>query len=437
MAPVLQGTAARITANTPRADPAAGPAAVPWALLALGFAVVAATGRTSLRAVALARQIRSTARVRRIGRVEIRVARVGPSCAIAWGRRAIVVLDAQTYADPDARWIVARHELIHHRHRDPQWAWAWAFLEAIALPGPVLTWLRRRVAAVEEIATDAAVVQRVDPRAYARVLIAAAARPRRSLALAVPADCRHCLTERLSMLALPRRAKAPFGVVVTAGLALQLTLAGVSPASTPLDVEGLAAASGQLGLVVEGDDAVATMLDRYVTSDRTRRFFAAALARRTADGGSVDAALAAAGLPLALAAVPLVESGFANLPPPSEPTGPSMAPPGPRGAGLWMFIPSTARTYGLQVDDRVDERMDVSRSTQAAIALLSDLHEHYGDWGLALAGYNQGQRHVDAAIDAHGTNDVWALIEAGALNDYAARVMAAVLLLENPDLVGS
>ncbi|MEZ4236367.1 MAG: transglycosylase SLT domain-containing protein [Myxococcota bacterium] len=66
-------------------------------------------------------------------------------------------------------------------------------------------------------------------------------------------------------------------------------------------------------------------------------------------------------------------------------------PAGRWAAGLWMFIPSTARAYGLQVDDAVDERLDPASVTGAAIALLSDL-QRYGDWALALAGYNQETR---------------------------------------------
>ena len=100
-----------------------------------------------------------------------------------------------------------------------------------------------------------------------------------------------------------------------------------------------------------------------------------------------------------------------------------------------MFIPQTARTYGLDVSTEVDERLDPVAETDAAMRLLSDLHARFGDWGLALAGYNQGARHVQGAIEAEGTEDVWALIEAGALNGYVAQVYAAMLVMEEPSLV--
>jgi membrane-bound lytic murein transglycosylase D len=93
--------------------------------------------------------------------------------------------------------------------------------------------------------------------------------------------------------------------------------------------------------------------------------------------------LRAAGLPEQLSWLPLVESGFK-----------SRALSHARALGLWQFIPSTGLRYGLERSSWVDERMDPEKATMAAIGYLTDLHDLFGDWMTALAGYNCGENAV-------------------------------------------
>lgn len=97
-------------------------------------------------------------------------------------------------------------------------------------------------------------------------------------------------------------------------------------------------------------------------------------------------------LPLELALLPIVESGY-------QPYGYSHA----RAAGLWQFIPSTGRHFGLRQNWWSDQRRDVIASTDAALTYLQQLHQRFdGDWLLAIAAYNAGAGRIDRAIRATG-----------------------------------
>ena len=75
---------------------------------------------------------------------------------------------------------------------------------------------------------------------------------------------------------------------------------------------------------------------------------------------------------------------------------------GARAAGLWQLMPVTAREMGLRVDGVVDERLDLYRSTEAAVVMLKGLYQQFGDWHLALAAYNCGPGRVRRAIRQAG-----------------------------------
>lgn len=187
----------------------------------------------------------------------------------------------------------------------------------------------------------------------------------------------------------------------------------------------LAEAASDDDFVVPMNDVIRAHLDGW-TAER-RDFVVASLVRKGGVDDTIEPIIAASGLPTELVAVAFVESGFQDV---------AARPPRFPGGGVWQFIAPTARAYGLRVDETVDERHDLPLATAAAMRLLGDLHDQFGDWGLAFAGYNQGAAKVTQAIRDEGTDDVWDLVRRGALYPYAADVMSAVIVLENAEALG-
>jgi len=131
------------------------------------------------------------------------------------------------------------------------------------------------------------------------------------------------------------------------------------------------------------------------------------------------------GMPTEIALLPMIESAF-------NPQAYSRA----KAAGMWQFIPSTGRTFGLQQNWWVDERRDVLAATDAALDYLQKLHGMFGDWHLALAAYNWGEGSVSRAIARNRAQglptDYLSLRMPTETAHYVPRLLAVKHLLERP-----
>ncbi len=78
-------------------------------------------------------------------------------------------------------------------------------------------------------------------------------------------------------------------------------------------------------------------------------------------------------------------------------------------AGLWQFVPTAARHFGLKMEGGVDERLDPYRSTEAAVKMLAALYEEFGDWMLVMAAFNSGSGRVKKAICYANSKDYWVI----------------------------
>lgn len=135
------------------------------------------------------------------------------------------------------------------------------------------------------------------------------------------------------------------------------------------------------------------------------------------------------GLPTELALLPVIESAY-------DPFAYSHA----SAAGMWQFIPGTARIMGVKQNWWFDGRRDVLESTRAAYDFLSMLYEKFGDWQLALAAYNAGpgavQRAVDRNVAAGLPTDFWSLRLPAETRAYVPRFMAIVQIIKSPESFG-
>ena len=108
--------------------------------------------------------------------------------------------------------------------------------------------------------------------------------------------------------------------------------------------------------------------------------------------------------------------------------------------GLWQFISSTGRRYGLKINRWIDERRDPILSTKAAITYLKHLYGIFGDWELAMAAYNTGEGRVQRAINLAKrkgrATDYSSLRLPRETRNYVPSIMAMAIIFKNPDHYG-
>ena len=160
-----------------------------------------------------------------------------------------------------------------------------------------------------------------------------------------------------------------------------------------------------------------------------RKYFSEWLARSGRYIPMMEEELKAAGLPLDLVYLAMIESGFSQ-------TATSSA----KAVGLWQFMSYTGKDYGLEITKYIDERRDDKKSTRAAVAYLGDLYEEFGDWFLAVAAYNGGPGRLRKAIKKSRSNDFWQIAQNDTLpletKRYVPKLIAAIIIAKEPEEYG-
>lgn len=387
--------------------------------------------------------VRSAHVIRRIGRIRVLVSDREYIPFAAWMPGYYwIVLPASLLVRPTDLRMALRHEAQHHRHGDTRYLYAVLFCRALFGLNPTVHWLARQLFELQEFACDEVIAQRKGhcPRAYCECLlrIAEAALPAKSplLRSLMAGSGTFALVRRVDA-ALHRPAcplRAPTAVSVSL-LAVAMLTALSAVIAIPVedrrlsleDAQRLIATTQTLSTFpLEVNSSVLRQLNLLLGTPDGRAFVRSSMVRMRDYAPSILAELKRYRMPPELLAVPLVESGYRDLP-----------PNGDAGAGLWMFIGPTARHYGLEVSAGRDERSDLGAETRAAMRMFSDLQRHFQDWSLALMAYNSGIARVEAGLRATHSRNAWKLYRAGYGNepDYLARTVAVMLILANPQLL--
>lgn len=135
------------------------------------------------------------------------------------------------------------------------------------------------------------------------------------------------------------------------------------------------------------------------------------------------------GMPRDLIYLAMAESGFQNI-----------AKSHASAMGPWQFMSFTGKKYGLDIDWFMDERRDPLKASVAAAGYLKDLHDLFGSWELATAGYNAGEGKIARAIQRYGTRDFWKLTKGRYLKpetkNYVPKIMALAIIGKNLESFG-
>lgn len=414
-------------------------------LLAVAMILLTAGTARIFRDINRLRLIRRTSfLLRRIGRVSIFA---NDNIAVPFsywipGHHDVVIPSSLTSNPLDYR-IAVTHELQHHRQNDTRWIYVLWFLKLICIPNPFIHMWNRWLSEIQEFACDETLVGRnkVKSLQYARCLVQVA---ETALSQKYAPVCatgltflveQNLLKRRIEkMISTPTRIKNSKNWFLVGGLVTVMTATAFASQGMIQDRRVSLEDAKQMASHLEGDsefpvvvnDLVLTQLNRYIGTPEGREFMRSSLKRMEDYRPVIERKLAKYEVPSELMALPIIESGYQNLAA-NNSTG--------IGAGIWMFISSTARNYGLRVDRQVDERLNPTLLTDAAMRYLKGNNLQFNDWLLAALAYNAGEKSVREAILATGSRDAWVLVRRGYENDkdYLAKLTAAILIMRNPE----
>lgn len=380
--------------------------------------------------------------LRRVGRVRVVFSeQVASPFSAHWAGKAWVVIPASFSENSSHLRIALAHEIQHHRQRDTVWLYLFFIVRLLTPLHPLRAlWLRAVERAQEEACDEALVDQgRVERRDYSRCLLEVAeisvGRGGRVACAAnfYPFPDRNHLKRRIENMYQKRNTNKMTAWALATFCTLSLSAAAFASGNWVVDHRVTRAEAEQMAVVAQKttefpvvvNEAVLKQLNRYLGTTQGREFVREGIRNMEGYERLLNDALEKRGMPREILAVGMVESKFKNYPASENPNG---------AAGVWQFIESTARVFGLRVDESVDERLNVELATDAAFRYLKANRLRYNNWLLGILAYNIGEQNLDRAIEQYGTRNPWELLRRGLKTDpdYLPRFMAMLLILKNP-----
>lgn len=138
----------------------------------------------------------------------------------------------------------------------------------------------------------------------------------------------------------------------------------------------------------------------------------------------IEPILKAKGIPDDFKYLALIESGYTNVVSPSGATG------------FWQFLEATGKEYGLEINDEVDERYSIEKSTLAACNYLLAAYQRFGSWSMAAASYNMGIPGLEKQSVRQQIRSYWDLLLNDETNRYLFRILAIKEIVNNADKYG-
>lgn len=392
---------------------------------------------------------------KKIGRVSVLISDV---CRTPFSyrsfTRAYVVLPDYLLGSPQNIKLALAHELQHHRQQDTLSVYLLFTVNALCFFNPLVYGWRSWIGELQEFACDEALLgRRANAQAYARCLIEVAENawvhddvsPLATGMLLLNRG--QLLNRRIQSMFQKSRPHdglkwaAPFAMIAmllttTAFAAKNLVQDRRISMAQAQELAKTAQKGAQFPITI--NEEVLYWLNHFAGTPEGREQARKGLRGMETYRNMVTMKLSDYQAPQELMAIPLIESCYQNLEDRNVQG---------YGAGLWMFIVSTARVYGLFVHEdpnerynaKNDQRLDEVLETDAAMRYLVANKLRFNDWQLSVLAYNAGESAVQREMDRLNTRDVWKLIREGNLSkeskNYLPKLIAAILIMRSPSIV--